>query len=54
MISSMEWRDKKLFHFLELIKTNQSYIELRQTIGFGDRLYGLETGFLNNGSKIIY
>ena len=39
---------QEVISFLELIKSNQSYIELRQTIGFGDRLYSLETGFLNN------
>ena len=43
---------QEVISFLELIKTNQSYIELRQTIGFGDRLYNLEAGFLNKGSKI--
>ena len=43
---------QEVISFLELIKTDQSYIELQQIIGFGDRLYGLETGFLNNQSKI--
>ena len=43
---------QEVISFLELIKTHQSYIELRQTIGFEDRLYSLETSFLNNGSKI--
>jgi hypothetical protein len=37
--------------FLATIKTDQSFSELRQTMGFEDRLYGLETGFLNNHSK---
>ena len=34
-----------------MLKTDQSFSEPRQTIGFEDRLYGLETGFLNNHSK---
>jgi len=42
---------QEVISFLELVKTDQSYIELRQTIGFGDRLYSLETGFLNNERK---
>jgi len=37
--------------FLATIKTDQSFSELRQTIGFEDRIYSLETGFLNNHSK---
>ena len=37
--------------FLATIKTDQSFSELRQTIGFEDRLYSLETGFLNKDSK---
>ena len=37
--------------FLATIKTDQSFSELRQTMGFEDRLYRLETGFLNNHSK---
>ena len=42
---------QEVIAFLALIKTDQSYLELRQTIGFGDRLYSLESGFLNNDSK---
>ena len=42
---------QEVIAFLVLIKTDQSYLELRQTIGFGDRLYSLESGFLNSDSK---
>jgi uncharacterized lipoprotein YehR (DUF1307 family) len=42
---------QEVIAFLALIKTDQSYLELRQTIGFGDRLSSLESGFLNNDSK---
>ena len=34
--------------FLAMIKTDQSFSQLRQTIGFEDRLYSLETGLLSN------
>ena len=44
---------QEVISFLELIKTDQSYIGLRQTIGFGDRLYSLETGYLNYKSFFI-
>ena len=37
--------------FLELIKTDQSYSELRKANDFGYRLDTLETGFLNRDSK---
>ena len=37
--------------FLATIKTDQFFSELRQTIGFEDRLYSLETGFLNSHAK---
>ena len=42
---------QEVIAFLTLIKTDQSYIELRETIGFGDRLDSLESGFLNTDSK---
>jgi hypothetical protein len=38
--------------FLALIKSDQSFFELRKTIGFEDRLYSLEVGFLNKESKV--
>ena len=37
--------------FLATIKTDQSFSELRNTSGFEDRLYSLETGLLNSNSK---
>jgi hypothetical protein len=37
--------------FLELIKTDQAYIELRKVNDFGYRLDTLEAGFLNKESK---
>ena len=37
--------------FLALIKTDQSYFELRKTIGFEYRLYSLETSLLNSDAK---
>ena len=37
--------------FLATIKTDRSFSELRNTNGFKDRLYSLETGFLNNHAK---
>ena len=37
--------------FLALIKTDQSYFELRNTSGFDYRLYSLETSLLNCDSK---
>ena len=37
--------------FLATIKTDQFFSVLRQTIGFEDRLYSLETGFLNSHAK---
>jgi hypothetical protein len=37
--------------FLATIKTDQSFSELRQTIGFEDRLYSLETSILNSRAK---
>jgi hypothetical protein len=37
--------------FLALIKTDQSYFELRNTSGFAYRLYSLEASLLNVDSK---
>ncbi len=37
--------------FLDLIKTDQSYIELRKANDFGYRFDSLEAGFLNRDSK---
>src|SRR6476620_7545427 len=37
--------------FLATIKTDQSFSELRQTIGFEDRLFSFESSFLNNHAK---
>ena len=37
--------------FLVLIKTDQSYFELRNTSGFSYRLYSLEASLLNVDSK---
>jgi hypothetical protein len=37
--------------FLALIKTDQSYFELRNTSGFSYRLYSLEASLLNVDSK---
>ena len=34
---------QEVIAFLALIKTDQSYFELRETIGFGDRLDSLES-----------
>ena len=42
---------QEVLEFLELIKTDQSYIELRKANDFGYRLDTLETGFLNKVSK---
>ena len=42
---------QEVIAFLELIKTDQSYIELRKVNDFGYRLDSLETGFLNKDSK---
>ena len=37
---------QEVLAFLELIKTDQSYDELRNAIGYGYRLESLEAGFL--------
>lgn len=37
--------------FLATIKTDQSFLQLRKTTGFEDRLYSLETGLLYSDSK---
>ena len=37
--------------FLALIKTDQSYDELRNAVGYGYRLESFEAGFLNKESK---
>ena len=42
---------QEVLSFLELIKTNQSYIELRKANDFGYRFDSLEAGFLNNHAK---
>ena len=42
---------QEVLAFLELIKTDQSYSELRKANDFGYRLDTLEAGFLNRDSK---
>ena len=42
---------KEVLAFLELVKTDQSYDELRNAIGYGYRLESLEAGFLKKESK---
>ena len=42
---------QEVIAFLKLIKTDQSYIELRKANDFGYRLDSLETGFLNKDSN---
>ena len=42
---------QEVLDFLELVKTDESYNELRKAIDFGYRLDTLETGFLNKDSK---
>ena len=42
---------QEVLSFLELIKTDQSYFELRKTSGFAFRLYSLEASLLNVDSK---
>jgi hypothetical protein len=42
---------QEVLAFLELIKTDQSYSELRKAIDFGYRFDCLEAGFLNRDSK---
>ena len=42
---------QEVLAFLELIKTDQSYNELRKASDFGYRLDSLEAGFLNRESK---
>jgi hypothetical protein len=42
---------QEVLAFLELIKTDQSYSELRKANDFGYRLDSLEAGFLNRDSK---
>ena len=42
---------QELIAFLELIKTDQSYSELRKANDFGYRLDSLEAGFLNKDTK---
>ena len=42
---------QEVLAFLELIKTDQAYIELRKVEDFGYRLDTLETGFLNKDSS---
>jgi hypothetical protein len=44
-MSSMELRKQELLDFLELVKTDKSYSELRQAIDFGYRLDTLEASF---------
>ena len=45
---------QEVLDFLELVKTDESYSELRKAIDFGNRLDTLETGFLNKDSKANY
>ena len=42
---------QEVLDFLELVKTDESYSELRKAIDFGYRLDTLEAGFLNKESK---
>ena len=42
---------KEVLAFLELIKTDQSYTDLRKVNDFGYRFDSLEAGFLNRDSK---
>jgi hypothetical protein len=45
---------QEVLTFLELIKTDQSYIELRKANDFGYRFDSLEASFLNSDSKANY
>jgi hypothetical protein len=45
---------QELLAFLELIKTDQSYSELRKANDFGYRFDSLEASFLNSDSKANY
>ena len=45
---------QEVLDFLELVKTDESYSELRKANDFGNRLDTLETGFLNKDSKTNY
>ena len=45
---------QEVLDFLELVKTDESYSELRKANDFGNRLDTLETGFLNKDSKANY
>ena len=51
MTSSTELRNKKVLDFLVLVKTDESYSELRQATDLGYRLDTLEASFLNKDSK---
>jgi hypothetical protein len=54
MISSTELRNKKFLIFLELVKTDESYSDLRKAIDFDYKLDTLEGGFLNKELKTNY
>jgi hypothetical protein len=54
MISSTELRNKKFLIFLELVKTDESYSDLRKVNDFGYKLDTLEGGFLNKELKTNY
>ena len=43
---------KEVLEFLTLVKSDLSFFQLRDSTGFGDRLFGLETSFVNNDSKV--
>ncbi len=45
---------QEVLAFLELIKTDQSYVELRKANNFGYRFDSLEAGFLNSDSKATH
>ena len=45
---------QEVLDFLELVKTDESYSELRKAIDFDYRLDTLEAGFLNKESKANY
>ena len=45
---------QEVLDFLELVKTDESYSELRKANDFGYRLDTLEAGFLNKDSKANY
>ena len=46
-----EVEKQEVLDFLELVKTDESYSELRKANDFGYRLDTLEAGFLNKDSK---